>query len=347
MLATAAWAPPAILFTWNALDAKSPGSFLADNWDVVPRFLAAGAIVALTLTTLSLFAASFATRRAYASVAILAGLFVGSAIGGIAEDSFTGPLADALSLASIPAALLGSVHWIFGDPIDAAAARLGEHALAPRPDGRARARAAAPDRAAGAGMSGVGSTEPPGSGGTGSAEAGAGLSAAAPTIVVESLSKWFEGVVAVSDVSLVVEPGVTALLGPNGAGKTTLLRAIAGLTAPVAGPRHRLRRASARQPTALPPDRLHARARVVYDMLTGRQFVELNARLQGVDDVDARRRARGRDGRPRRRAGPRAGRVLARHAPADAPRRDPRARPAAADARRAALGHRPGASACT
>ncbi len=58
---------------------------------------------------------------------------------------------------------------------------------------------------------------------------------AEPTIVVEALSKWFAGVVAVSDVSLVVEPGVTALLGPNGAGKTTLLRAIAGLTAPSQG----------------------------------------------------------------------------------------------------------------
>ena len=39
------------------------------------------------------------------------------------------------------------------------------------------------------------------------------------------------GVVALSDVSLAVGPGVTALLGPNGAGKTTLLRTIAGLIA--------------------------------------------------------------------------------------------------------------------
>ena len=44
------------------------------------------------------------------------------------------------------------------------------------------------------------------------------------------MSKWFGGVVAVTDVSLAVEPGVIALLGPNGAGKTTLLRTIAGLT---------------------------------------------------------------------------------------------------------------------
>jgi ABC-2 type transport system permease protein len=118
VLAVGAWSPPAILFTWNALDASSPGSWLADNWDVVPRFLAAGATVALVLTTISLFAASFATRRAYASVAILAGLFVGSAIGGIAEESFSGPLSDALSLASIPQALVDSVHWTFGDPLD-------------------------------------------------------------------------------------------------------------------------------------------------------------------------------------------------------------------------------------
>ena len=50
----AAWLPEAILFAWNALDASEPGSYLADNWDVVPRFLAAGALVAVVLTTLAL-----------------------------------------------------------------------------------------------------------------------------------------------------------------------------------------------------------------------------------------------------------------------------------------------------
>ena len=112
---TAAWLPEAILFTWNALDASSPGSFLTDNWDVVPRFLAAGAVVAILLTTLSLFASTFTTRRAYAAVGILAALFVGSAIGGIAEGNFSGAVSDALSLASLPQALIDSVHWIFGD----------------------------------------------------------------------------------------------------------------------------------------------------------------------------------------------------------------------------------------
>ena len=109
---------------------------------------------------------------------------------------------------------------------------------------------------------------------------------AEPTIVVDGLSKWFSGVVAVSDVSLVVEPGVTALLGPNGAGKTTLLRAIAGLTAPsqgrvaVFGENVRGNPGLYRRMGYMPEHES------VYESLTGRQFVELNARLQRVDDVD-------------------------------------------------------------
>jgi ABC-2 type transport system permease protein len=116
--AIAAWLPAAILFTWDALDASSPVSWLADNWDVVPRFLAAGATVALVLTTLSLFAASFTTRRAYAAISILAALFVGSAIGGIAEENFSGSVSDTLSLASVPQAIIDSVHWTFGDTVE-------------------------------------------------------------------------------------------------------------------------------------------------------------------------------------------------------------------------------------
>ena len=116
-LATA-WVPEAALFTWNALDASDPASFLADDWDAVPRFLAAGALVATVLTTLSLVIASFASRRAYAAVAMLAVVIVGSAVGGIAEESFSGTVSDALSLASVTQALVDAVHWIFGDDRD-------------------------------------------------------------------------------------------------------------------------------------------------------------------------------------------------------------------------------------
>jgi ABC-2 type transport system ATP-binding protein len=110
---------------------------------------------------------------------------------------------------------------------------------------------------------------------------------AAPTIAVEGLSRWFGGVVAVSDVTLAIEPGVTALLGPNGAGKTTLLRAIAGLIAPSEG----RARVFGEPVRGNPP--LYRRIgympehESVYDFLTGRQFVELAAELQGMPDAAA------------------------------------------------------------
>jgi ABC-2 type transport system ATP-binding protein len=106
-----------------------------------------------------------------------------------------------------------------------------------------------------------------------------------PTIAVDGVSRWFAGVVAVSEVSLVVEPGVTALLGPNGAGKTTLLRTIAGLIAPsqgvvrVFGELVRGNHALYRRIGYM------TEHEAVYDFLTGRRFVELAARLQGVAEV--------------------------------------------------------------
>ena len=54
-------------------------------------------------------------------------------------------------------------------------------------------------------------------------------------VVAEGVSKWFGPLVAVSDVSFDVGPGVTALLGPNGAGKSTMLRMLCGLALPVQG----------------------------------------------------------------------------------------------------------------
>jgi branched-chain amino acid transport system ATP-binding protein len=53
---------------------------------------------------------------------------------------------------------------------------------------------------------------------------------------VESLSKSFGGVSAMSDVSLHFDPGsLTAVIGPNGAGKTTLFNLVTGAFRPDAG----------------------------------------------------------------------------------------------------------------
>jgi ABC-2 type transport system permease protein len=110
--------PELILYVWNGLDAGDFGQWAEDNWDTPLRFLAAGITLAAVYTTLTLFIASFTARRAYATIATLAVLFIGSAIGGIAEESFQGGVADALSLAAIPHDLTDTVHWIFGDPAD-------------------------------------------------------------------------------------------------------------------------------------------------------------------------------------------------------------------------------------
>ncbi len=110
------WVPQVVLFIWEALQASSPDGWLGDNWDVVPRFLAAGAVIALVFGSLSLFASSFTTRRAYAAILTLGVIFVGAAIGGIAEDSLSGTEADILSLAALPQGVDAVVTWIFGEP---------------------------------------------------------------------------------------------------------------------------------------------------------------------------------------------------------------------------------------
>jgi ABC-2 type transport system ATP-binding protein len=51
-----------------------------------------------------------------------------------------------------------------------------------------------------------------------------------------NLTKHYNGLIAVEDLSLNVEPGeVLGFLGPNGAGKTTTMRMIAGFVTPTAG----------------------------------------------------------------------------------------------------------------
>ena len=101
---------------------------------------------------------------------------------------------------------------------------------------------------------------------------------------VRGVSKWFGSVVAVSDVSYDVGPGITGLLGPNGAGKTTLLRMMTGLADVSEG-----KITMFGQPVRNNPD-IYRRIGVmseheaVYGFLTGRQFVEFSAKMKGVDD---------------------------------------------------------------
>jgi ABC-type multidrug transport system ATPase subunit len=66
--------------------------------------------------------------------------------------------------------------------------------------------------------------------------AGAQKTVGTAMLIIESLTHVYpNGVKALDDVSLTIQPGMYGLLGPNGAGKSTLMRTVATLQAPSAG----------------------------------------------------------------------------------------------------------------
>src|SRR5687767_1051869 len=107
-----------------------------------------------------------------------------------------------------------------------------------------------------------------------------------PIITVDGVSRWFGSVVAVSDVSFNISPGITGLLGPNGAGKTTLLRMMTGLAETSSG-----RITMFGQPVRDNPP-LYRRIGVmsehetVYGFMKGREFVKMMGRLRGVSRLE-------------------------------------------------------------
>ena len=106
-------------------------------------------------------------------------------------------------------------------------------------------------------------------------------------IVVDDVSKWFGDVVAVSDVSFRVGPGVTALLGPNGAGKSTMLRLLCGLTPPSQGSVQVLGEDPRGDVSLYRRIGLVPQQEAVFAGLTGRRFVRLAAQLHGLANPDA------------------------------------------------------------
>jgi ABC-2 type transport system ATP-binding protein len=116
--------------------------------------------------------------------------------------------------------------------------------------------------------------------------------AAPARLALEHASRWYGNVVAVNDVSFSLGAGITSLLGPNGAGKTTILHMLAGLLRPSAGRVLLDGQPAWRNPTVYRLVGLVPEREAVYDFLTGREFVEMCARLQRLPDpAGAARRA--------------------------------------------------------
>lgn len=114
----------------------------------------------------------------------------------------------------------------------------------------------------------------------------------AATVAVRDVSRWYGNVVAVNGISFELGAGVTGLLGPNGAGKSTLLHMLSGFLSPSAGEVEVLGESPWRNPAVYRRLGLVPERESVYGLLTGYEFVLLNARLQGLADPhEAARRA--------------------------------------------------------
>jgi ABC-2 type transport system ATP-binding protein len=114
-----------------------------------------------------------------------------------------------------------------------------------------------------------------------------------PTIEAHGLQKRYGGTVALDGLNLVAEPGqVVAVLGPNGAGKTTFVRAVATLLRLDAGTLLVAGHDVAREPGAVRRSiGLAGQYAAVEPAMTGRENLEMVARLSGHDRRSAKRAA--------------------------------------------------------
>ena len=102
-------------------------------------------------------------------------------------------------------------------------------------------------------------------------------------VEIDAVSKWFGTVVAISDLSISIPPGITGLLGPNGAGKTTLLRMISGLAKPSEGEIRLLGEDPRTNYEVYERISVMSEHDAVYEFMSGIEFVQLNAQLKGAD----------------------------------------------------------------
>ncbi len=112
-----------------------------------------------------------------------------------------------------------------------------------------------------------------------------------PMVQVTNVTKSFGDVVAVSDVSFDVGPGVTALLGPNGAGKSTLFRVLCGLTPPTKGAVRVLGRDARTDRAVRGRIGLAPQQDTLFDRLTAHQFVSIAAASHGLPEQNTAARS--------------------------------------------------------
>lgn len=107
-------------------------------------------------------------------------------------------------------------------------------------------------------------------------------------IEARDLSKWFGEVIALNNLSVVIETGVTGLLGPNGAGKSTFIKLALGLYHPSRGVIRVLGASPRNNRSILRRIGYCPETDKFYENMTGYEFVYWLCRFWGMRGRDAR-----------------------------------------------------------
>jgi ABC-2 type transport system ATP-binding protein len=107
------------------------------------------------------------------------------------------------------------------------------------------------------------------------------------SVDLQGVSKWYGNVVAVNDITMTLDAGVTGLLGPNGAGKTTVLHMMAGFLAPSRGTVTVNGQPAWRNPSVYSGLGIVSEREAVHGFLTGWEFVLASAKLHRLANPEA------------------------------------------------------------
>ena len=104
----------------------------------------------------------------------------------------------------------------------------------------------------------------------------------ASIVMFRGVSKWYGNVIGVNKLTLGIPAGVTGLLGPNGAGKSTFLQLATGQLRPSQGEVRVLGHTAWNNPRLNRFIGLCPEQDAFYEWMTGRQFIDTCARLDGM-----------------------------------------------------------------
>ena len=114
VVVAAAWLPQLVLLAGLVLGAADPVGYLGDHWADIPRFLVAGAALAVYYASLASLVSAHAARRAYAAAFTVGAFIVSAAVVGGVVDVLSVDTGRWLALLSLPDVPLYVNDLVFG-----------------------------------------------------------------------------------------------------------------------------------------------------------------------------------------------------------------------------------------